>query len=195
MRIIGGQARGRRLATPPRARGLRPTTDRVREALFGILTARWDLDGVEVLDLYAGTGALGCEALSRGAARAVFVDHSRAATRTIAENLRRIDHPHQEIIAARVLPTLRTWDDPGRFDIVFMDPPYADQLVSATLQALDQSALLLDGATIIADHHPDEPLPAHDALQRLTHITTRTHGGCCLSMWERTNSDDEDLTP
>jgi len=183
MRIIAGQARGRRLATPPKKRNLRPTTDRVREALFGLLTARWDLRGVDVLDLYAGTGALGCEALSRGARSAVFVDHSHAAIRTVRENLRRIGRTGQEIIQGRSTPTIRALNG-TRFDIVFLDPPYDENLVMPTLQALEQSEVLADGATVIAEHEADEPLPDTGHLEHLQHVTTRTYGRTCISMWD-----------
>ena len=183
MRIIAGQARGRRLVSPPKKRGLRPTTDRVREALFGILSAQWDLWGVEVLDLFAGTGALGCEALSRGAKSAVFVDQSHMAVKTIRENLRRIGRAGQEIILARTGPTVRAFTE-ARFDIVFLDPPYDDRLVMPTLQTLDGSRALASGATVIAEHALDEPLPGAGELQSLKHVTTRTYGTSCISMWD-----------
>jgi 16S rRNA (guanine(966)-N(2))-methyltransferase RsmD len=183
MRIIAGQARGRRLATPPKSKNLRPTTDRVREAIFGVLASRWDLRGVDVLDLFAGTGALGCEALSRGANSAVFVDHSHASIRTVKENLRRIGRRGQEIIQSKSGPAIRAFEG-KTFDIVFLDPPYNEHLVTATVETLEICRVLAPGATIIAEHSLDEPLPKEAALRELKHVTTRTYGTSCISMWD-----------
>jgi 16S rRNA (guanine(966)-N(2))-methyltransferase RsmD len=120
VRIIAGSARGVRLAAVPD--GTRPLADRAREGLFSSLGH--EVDGAAVLDLFAGTGAVGIEALSRGAARAVFVDSSPAAVRTIRENLDRAKlseraHVHRRDVAKAVHADL------GRFDLVFLDPPYA----------------------------------------------------------------------
>jgi len=183
MRIIAGHARGRRLATPPKSKSLRPTTDRVREAIFGMLSSRWDLKGVDVLDLFAGTGALGCEALSRGARTAVFVDQSHASIRTIRENLKRINRHGQEVIHGKSGPAIRGFEG-SKFDIVFLDPPYDEHLVTATLEALESSKALAPEATVIAEHSLDEPLPAQGVLQLLRHVTTRTYGTSCISIWE-----------
>ena len=119
MRVVAGEYGGRRLKAPP---GLdtRPTADRVREALFSILGP---VDGLRVLDLYAGSGALGIEALSRGAAEAVFVDSSRTAVDVIRENLTALGADSGEVVRRDVLAWLRSADDPA-FDLVFCDPPY-----------------------------------------------------------------------
>ncbi len=183
MRIIAGSARGRKLATPPRHKGLRPTGDRVREAIFGILSSRWELAGVEVLDLFAGTGALGCEALSRGARSVVFVEQSASTARLIRENLRRIGQPDQQIVCGEVIDALAGFRA-RRFDIVFLDPPYADHKVAQIVLALDRSEVLCHGATVVAEHGRDEPLPPPEALGALKHQTTRTYGDTCVTLWE-----------
>jgi 16S rRNA (guanine(966)-N(2))-methyltransferase RsmD len=120
MRIVAGEHRGRRLRAPA-GPGTRPTADRVREALFSILGP---VDGLRVLDLYAGSGALGIEALSRGAASATFVESARPALDAIRANLEAIGAPDAEVAAADVLAWLRAAADEAVFDLVFCDPPY-----------------------------------------------------------------------
>src|SRR4051794_8025060 len=119
MRVIAGAYRGRRLKVPP-GRSTRPTADRVREALFSILG---DVAGLRVLDLYAGSGALGIEALSRGAAEVVFVESSRRAADVIRSNLRTVGDPPATIRTANALVALA--GDEGPYDLVFADPPYS----------------------------------------------------------------------
>ncbi|GAB3136147.1 16S rRNA (guanine(966)-N(2))-methyltransferase RsmD [Tsukamurella serpentis] len=119
-RIIAGAARGRRLAVPPR--GTRPTSDRVREAVFSALVARLDFDGLEVLDLYAGSGALALEALSRGASRAVLVDSDARAAAVVKDNARAAGLTGATVRRGTVGAYLG--GTPERFDLVFLDPPY-----------------------------------------------------------------------
>lgn len=130
MRVVGGTARGRRLVAPPGGR-TRPTGDRVREAIFNALWSRGALDGARVLDLFAGSGALGIEALSRGAAHATFVEADRAARRAIATNLETCGFTDRaDVVAApvgRFLDRLvhERSGDSAAFDLAFCDPPYA----------------------------------------------------------------------
>jgi 16S rRNA (guanine966-N2)-methyltransferase len=119
MRVIAGAYKGRPLKAPP-GRATRPTSDRVREALFSILG---DVGGLHVLDLYAGSGALGIEALSRGAAEAVFVESSRRAAEVIRANLRAVGDPPATIRTEDALAHLAR--DVGPYDLVFADPPYS----------------------------------------------------------------------
>ncbi|MBI4261011.1 MAG: 16S rRNA (guanine(966)-N(2))-methyltransferase RsmD [Actinobacteria bacterium] len=122
MRVIAGQARGRRLAPVPG--GTRPLADRAREGLFSSLGPA--VDGAGVLDLFAGTGALGIEALSRGAARATFVDRAASAIRTIHDNLSRTGLADRAtVVRSDVLRFLRGPPGEARFDLVLLDPPYA----------------------------------------------------------------------
>lgn len=150
VRIIGGAWRSR-IVSFPAARGLRPTPDRVRETLFNWLGQ--DLSGRRCLDLFAGSGALGFEALSRGAAEAVFVECSRAVTDALGENAARLGAGGCRVVAGDALHFLR---DPGagRFDVVFVDPPYDSELVAAALARLP--ALLAPGAVVYVES--DEPI-------------------------------------
>jgi len=147
MRIIAGAAKGRRLAAP-KGLTIRPTADRAKEALFSILTPR--LPDAVVLDLFAGTGALGLEALSRGAGEAIFVDHGREALALIAENIRACAFTPAQ---ARLIRHDLRHDLPeeiiGRhFDLIFLDPPYDQGLADATLTLLGQK---ISASLIIAE--------------------------------------------
>jgi 16S rRNA (guanine966-N2)-methyltransferase len=125
MRVVAGTARGRTLVTPPGAR-TRPTTDRVREAMFNALWSRGAIDGAEVVDLFAGSGALGVEALSRGAAHVTFVDRDRAARYAIRRNVEVCGFDDRAtIVETPVEPWLATLGDDVHFDLAFCDPPYA----------------------------------------------------------------------
>ena len=154
MRIIGGRFRGRKLQAF-KGSDVRPTADRVREALFNIL-ARKFIDA-EVLDLFAGTGALGIEALSRGALAAVFVDNSALSLAVLRKNLDRcgLQHCTQTIQwdIARSLACLKGY--PKTFNLVFMDPPYHRGLVPTTLQHLVDSGCLVPEALLAAEHEAD----------------------------------------
>jgi 16S rRNA (guanine966-N2)-methyltransferase len=152
MRVIGGADRGRRLAAP---RGLRtrPTAERVREALFDILGPT--VAGTRCLDLFAGTGAVGIEALSRGAARAVFVEKDRQALRALRTNLATLGASRERARlvagdALTVLPLLSRSEGP--FDLVFLDPPYDGALGPRALVALAETALLRPGARVVVQH-------------------------------------------
>ncbi|MFD9703583.1 16S rRNA (guanine(966)-N(2))-methyltransferase RsmD [Lentzea sp. NPDC059081] len=120
-RIVAGSAGGRRLKVPPK--GTRPTSDRVREALFSSLEALMDLDGVSVLDLYAGSGALGFEALSRGAGHATFVESDKRAAEVLKANARELGFGNTTI--ANRTAEAYVLGEGEKFDVVFADPPYA----------------------------------------------------------------------
>lgn len=120
-RIVAGTAKGRRIEVPPR--GTRPTADRVREALFSALESRIDLSGARVLDLYAGSGALGLEALSRGAAHVTFVEADRQAAQVVRQNADALGFPAVRVARAKVA-TLLAGEADGRYEVVLADPPY-----------------------------------------------------------------------
>jgi 16S rRNA (guanine966-N2)-methyltransferase len=122
-RIVAGAARGRRLAVP--AQGTRPTSDRAREALFSSLTSLLDLDGARVLDLFAGTGAVGLEALSRGAAHTTLVESGREAATILQANVAAVGLPGAAVVRAGVETYLAGPAPAEPFDLVFADPPYA----------------------------------------------------------------------
>ncbi|WP_338764637.1 16S rRNA (guanine(966)-N(2))-methyltransferase RsmD [Nocardia vulneris] len=147
-RIVAGTAGGRRLRVPPA--GTRPTSDRVREALFSALDARIDFDGIRVLDLYAGSGALGLEALSRGAAHALLVESDRKAAAIVRGNIADLGLPGAELRLGTVSSVL-TLGGAGEFDLVLSDPPYAVETdaVLADLRALTRGWLRPDALVVV----------------------------------------------
>ncbi|WP_194834684.1 16S rRNA (guanine(966)-N(2))-methyltransferase RsmD [Nocardia sp. XZ_19_369] len=147
-RIVAGTAGGRRLRVPPA--GTRPTSDRVREALFSALDARIDFDGVRVLDLYAGSGALGLEALSRGAAHALLVESDRKAAAVLRGNIADLGLPGAELRVGTVASVLQL-SGAGEFDLVLSDPPYAvdTDAVLADLRALAAGWLRPDALVVV----------------------------------------------
>ena len=150
MRIVAGAFKGRRLSSPKDNR-IRPTSDRLRESLFNRLAHRGDFDiaGARVADLFAGTGALGLEALSRGAAEAVFVEQSRAASRLIRDNIAALGlGGRAQVLAvdARKLPAAAT-----SFDLIFLDPPYGKGLLPPALAALRSQGWLQPHSLIVAE--------------------------------------------
>jgi 16S rRNA (guanine966-N2)-methyltransferase len=153
-RVIAGAARGRRL-TVPAGRLTRPTSDRAREGLFGTLVAlHGPLDGASVLDLYAGSGAVGLEALSRGARRALFVEADTRAARVIRDNIQAVGLSGGELVTDRVERLLgRARTGPERYDLAVADPPYAvtDDEVTAMLAALDAGGWLAPGAVVAVE--------------------------------------------
>ena len=178
MRIVAGAWRGRSLTAPPGTE-TRPTADRVRQALFDILMhAPWAgrsvVENSLVLDVFAGTGASGLEALSRGAARAVFVEQSRpalTALRTNIEACRAGDRCEVLPIDALSVPSGQ------RADIVFLDPPYGQDLVSRALTRLRAVGRVGPGSLIVAETGRDEP--ARDVEP----LAERTHGAARLTIW------------
>lgn len=156
MRVITGTARGRKLKTPENY-DIRPTTDSVKEAVFNII--QFDVEGRRVLDLFAGTGQLGIEALSRGAAECVFVDRDKAAADIVRQNLTACG------LSARVAgeDALGYLDTCGRFDLVFVDPPYDSGIYDAVLQKINSVDILSDGGIIICESRRETPMPAVSA--------------------------------
>lgn len=151
-RIIGGAAGGRRLRTPP-ADTTRPTSDRVREALFSAVeSALGPLAGLHVLDLYAGSGAVGLEALSRGAATATMVEQDRRTAALIASNVRDVGLPGATVVTSAVRRFL-TGEPPTAYDLVFSDPPYplAGTEVSTDLAALAAPGWLASDALVVVE--------------------------------------------
>jgi 16S rRNA (guanine966-N2)-methyltransferase len=154
-RLIAGAAGGRRLKVPPS--GVRPTGDRAREGLFNSLGTLLDLDGAVVLDLYAGSGALGLEALSRGAAEVVFVESAPRVLPVLKANLAAVGLPGGRVLAGSV-PTVVAGAAPARFDLVLADPPYATPLseVLGVLDALAAGGWLAPGAVVVVERSARE---------------------------------------
>lgn len=181
IRITGGEARGRRLKVVDTGR-VRPTTDKVRQALFNILHHRFDEAPVdlEVLDLFAGSGALGLEALSRGARRATFVEGDRRVSAQLKEGAEIVAgkgwRAQAEIVTSRVDRWLAQPPDRA-FDLVFMDPPYADGLVAPTLAAL--TPWLAPGAVICVEHPPGAAFTVEKPLRE---DFKRRYGDCEITI-------------
>jgi len=161
VRVIAGRWGGRRLAAP-RGRGVRPTSDRVREALFSTLGPIAD---ARVLDLFAGSGALGIEALSRGAAEATFVDSNSAAVRAVRENIAGLG-AEGEVRRADARTFLRNARAADRqYDLVFLDPPYRRAGALAEALAADLAVVLAPGARVVAESDRRRPLALPLPLQ------------------------------
>lgn len=160
-RIVAGVLGGRRLAVPG-GRGTRPTSDRVREALFGALDALLDLDGARVADLYAGSGAIGLEALSRGAAHALFVESDARAVAVLRRNVTELDVGAAARVAATPVRRVLA-EPPGEpYDLVFADPPYdlAGDELAQVLAALVGGGWLAEDAVLVLERSSRSPEPA-----------------------------------
>ncbi len=161
MRIIAGEAGGRNLESPE-GQEIRPTPERAREALFSTLG---NIAGAVVVDAFAGTGALGCEALSRGADLCYFIDTSPEAIELIEENLERIDARDRGIIlegdVEASLPLI--YDDP---DLWLLDPPYDTELGAAALEAMVASPVVTDGALVVLEQSTRAELPTTEGFRR-----------------------------
>lgn len=152
-RIVAGVFGGRRISTPPGER-TRPTSDRVREALFSALSTMTQLAGARFVDLYAGSGAVGLEALSRGAAHVLLVEADPRAVRVIRENLNTLRAgPAARLVSGKVSRILAAGPDSGPYDIVFADPPYAtpETEITAMLTALVDGGWLLPGGVVAVE--------------------------------------------
>ena len=155
MRVITGKARGVQLKTPD-GMGTRPTTDRVKEALFSII--QFDIPTSKVLDLFGGTGQLGIEALSRGAKSAVFVDAAESACKLIKENLRRTKlESDARVVRADYLDYLKRCRE--KYDIIFLDPPYAEVFLENALKCITEIDILETGGIIVAERPVGKELP------------------------------------
>lgn len=178
MRIISGTLRGRKLRAVPDT-GVRPTSDRVRESLFSRLGP---LDGEAVLDLFAGTGALGIEALSRGAASVVFIERAAAPFAVLKGNVSDLEiDENTEIYRVEAELALRRLSASGkRFDLVFIDPPYASDEASAALKGLVDGGLLNADAQVVVEsskHHLPSPVAG------LSLLDERSYGDTVISRW------------
>jgi 16S rRNA (guanine(966)-N(2))-methyltransferase RsmD len=165
MRVIAGRLKGRRLKAPS-WEGLRPTSDRLRETLFNILAPR--IDGARVLDVFAGTGAVGIEAISRGAAHVTFVERGRRAAALIEENLTMCGVGGGYTIhrgdAATVLPRLGT----NAFDLILLDPPYDITTMTAVLDGSAQA--LAQGGLVVLEHATRRTIEPVAALEPVRHV-------------------------
>jgi 16S rRNA (guanine966-N2)-methyltransferase len=186
MRVIAGESKGRRLKGPA-GPWTRPMADKIKEALFSALGSL----GVEpdtVLDLYAGTGSVGIEALSRGATSAEFVDQNAASCAVIRDNLAhtgydKVSHVHQVPVGQFIAR--------GRqpYDLIIVDPPYADPEIASTIGKIGESRLVQSGTIIAIGHSPRVPLP--EQIGRLDQLRSRCHGDSCFSIYEVIDAAEE----
>lgn len=189
MRIIAGIAKGRNLKAVP-GDTTRPITDRTKEALFSIL-GNWIVD-TRVLDLFGGTGAVGLEALSRGAAHATFVDHSSAATRTIGENLRLTGFAEQAYVKRADAFKFLSKSPPQEtaYDLIYIAPPQYEAMWMKALSVIDRHPdqwLLPDGIVIVQIH----PVEYEEMkLQNLVEYDQRKYGSTLLCFYERVNQPE-----
>ncbi|MDZ7699851.1 MAG: 16S rRNA (guanine(966)-N(2))-methyltransferase RsmD [Deltaproteobacteria bacterium] len=182
MRITGGSDSGRILSKIPRSALIRPTSDKVREAIFSILGQ--DLDGIAVLDLFSGTGSLGLEALSRGAGSAVFIDHSREAIRLIRKNIALCGHGESARVLRKDLrkglpKALSSTQQP--FDLVFLDPPYRFTGIPFVMAYLTKDKRLSPGAWAVAETSTHNRLPPQIGYLRA--VDTRSYGDTRITFY------------
>lgn len=187
MRIIAGDYKGRRLYAPQDNK-IRPTTDKVKEALFSILANHiYDAD---VLDLFAGTGGLGLEALSRGARRCWFCDNSRDSIRLLRENISYCRADEKAVVLTgdfrKILQNLNT-----SMDLIFLDPPYGRNLLPECFELIGEFGCLAEGGMIIAEHRREEVLP--EELGGFEKIKERKYGTVMLSIYLSSRKEKEEL--
>ncbi len=181
MRIVGGRFRGTRLAAPPGGeRKVRPTADRVRESIFNLLAHRPEGDvvqGARVLDLFAGTGALGLEALSRGAASAVFIENGKAAA-LVEANIARIAAGGATRLIRRDATRLGPWAE-APFDLVFLDPPYGQGLGEKAVASALAGGWIAHGGLVLWEENMPVTAPG------LTLLDTRRYGEAMISLFRQ----------
>ena len=174
MRVITGSARGVRLQAP-KGMDTRPTLDQVKEGIFSAI--QFEVEGRRVLDLFAGSGQMGIEALSRGARSAVFVDESRAAVQLVRANLA-LCRLQGDVVQGESLGYLRTC---GKFDLIFLDPPYDTGLLDKALENVVQFDILAEGGIIVCESRREKVLPQ---LQPPYHLLTeRNYGKIKLTLY------------
>ena len=185
MRVVAGTARGTVLKTPD---GMltRPTADRVKEAVFSIL--HFDVQDAVVLDLFGGTGQLGIEAMSRGAKRAVFVDHQAKACELIRENLRRTKFTQQaSVVRSDYLEYLRRSKD--KFDIILLDPPYAEIFLENALNCIAEIDILRDNGIIVTERPLEKVLDLQ--LPGFSRSRDYKYGKTLITLYRRDSEGDE----
>ena len=189
MRVIAGDLKGRRLETPG-WEGLRPTSDRLRETLFNVLAPR--IKGARVLDGYAGTGAIGIEALSRGAAHVTFVERDPRAVRLIAENLRRCGITDRYAIIRAELSDRRSRRvDGGEYDIIVVDPPYGAQELTNALAGVEP--LMSGGTLLVVEHAKRDAAPARSG--ELVLARSLASGDSALAFYTRPDRSEPVKVP
>ncbi|NLW02726.1 MAG: 16S rRNA (guanine(966)-N(2))-methyltransferase RsmD [Clostridiaceae bacterium] len=188
VRIISGIAGGIPIKVPP-TKKTKPTLDRVKESVFSILQPY--IPGTQVLDMFAGSGSLGLEALSRGADFAVFVDNSRICTEIIKENIERTRMTGKaRVIRSDACKAILDLAFQGRqFDIIFLDPPYSRNFVCKTLQMIVENDIIIENGLIAVEHIESEPLP--DRIGRLGKVRSKHYGDTVFTFYVMNSEDGE----
>lgn len=182
MRIISGEFKGRKLMTPNDNR-IRPTTDKVKEAVFSIIAA-YIPEGV-FLDLFSGTGNMGLEAISRGAKRAYFTDIDRRSTAIIRENVKHCRAEDRSVImCADYISALNKIHD--KVDVIFVDPPYKEGAIETCMQKISESDILASDGIIVAEHSNKDELP--EELFGFKFMKKRNYGKISISIYEKSVS-------
>jgi len=179
MNIIGGIHKGRTISMPKGAK-IRPTSNKVREALFSILSNR--VIDAEVLDLFAGSGSLGIEALSRGAARSIFIDNNINCIKIIRYNIKDLELlPQSKIMQLDAMQGIKKLSTDTKFDLIFLDPPYFNDWIKKALIKIDQYDILKTLGLAVCEHHKKELLP--EKIGRLTRFKENRYGDTVLSFY------------
>ncbi|MEA3305295.1 MAG: 16S rRNA (guanine(966)-N(2))-methyltransferase RsmD [Candidatus Omnitrophota bacterium] len=183
MRIIAGKYRSRIIKMPEGAAGIRPTKDRLREALFNIISG--SIPGAAALDAFAGSGAFGIEALSRGAKKIVFIDKEKRCVRTIKDNLKMLDISNGntavwKMDAFKAFVMLERKKE--KFDVIFLDPPYYKDMAKKSLIILNRHDILKPNCIIIAEHYKKDILPG--GLHNITSYRTACYGDIFLTFYK-----------
>jgi len=184
LRIIAGTARGKKLAVFSGV-DIRPTPDRVREAVFNILFSSWgEMRESRILDLFAGTGAMGIEALSRGARHAVLVDRSEQALKLISRNLRSCNfETRARLIRSEIGKAVSMLGGKEQFDIIFLDPPYGHDLVRSTITEISRADLLAPSGIICAESGRKDAVPC--LIEEFSRIEERRYGATAVHFLTR----------
>lgn len=185
MRVTAGMEKGRRLKVPS-GRGIRPTSDKVKQALFNILGQK--IEGARFLDLFAGAGGIGIEALSRGAERVVFVDYARASINAVRHNLEQTEFGGRaHIVASKAESYVRKTSE--RFDIIFLDPPYSQELVPL-LELVAGSGLLAEDGIAAVEHFKKQSSPKRAGSLQL--VREAVYGDTVLAFYTKGGTRQEE---
>ena len=183
MRIIAGKFRSR-LIHSPKGVELRPTSDSVKESLFGILGS--SVIDAQVLDLYSGTGNLGMEALSRGAKSCVFVDNNPRCVAAIRKNLESLGICPEQVVLKDAFKYIKEANEAGRrFDLIFLDPPYYKDMVKKSLILLSDYNIITKLTMAVAEHHRKDELPQNGEIKSLQLFRQEQYGGTFLSFYRQ----------
>lgn len=182
MRIISGTAKGRKLISP-KTWNVRPTADQVKESLFNIIAHNSEFNDKLFLDLFAGTGNIGIEALSRGVNHAVFVEKDHRNAKIIQQNLTNLGFTSQaEVLKIDAVAGIKLLGrKKKKFDFIFLDPPYKQGLINPTLEAIEKVEIINPGGMIIIEHHRDEQL--EKKLGKFVMFDQRTYGSTQISFY------------